>query len=192
MTQFDALMPLAQQTMPELNSVYWVMLLSRILHILGAIIIVGGTFYLRAVIVPNVEASGTDAERQFGGRRASWAMWVGVATLFLLVTGLANYLYIIRSHERLASSYHMIAGMKMLSGIALFLLAALIAGRSPAAATLRQRMRFWLNVALLLGIVTISLGSVLRTYPRTPKVDAPGPSVIVAPPNELSRNSTNR
>jgi uncharacterized membrane protein len=181
MAQSAAAVLLAQQTMPELNSVYWVMLLSRMLHILGAIILVGGVFYLRAVILPNVESPGTDTDRQFGGRRAAWAKWVGIATLLLLVTGLANYLYIIRSHERLASSYHMIAGMKMLSGIALFLLAALVAGRSPAAATIRQRMRFWLNVALLLGIITVALGSVLRTYPRTPKVDAPGPSVIVAP-----------
>jgi uncharacterized membrane protein len=181
MAQLAAVALLAQQTMPELNSLYWVMLLSRILHILGAIILVGGTFYLRAVIVPNVVSTDTDTDRQFGGRRAAWAMWVGIATLLLLVTGLANYMYIIKSHERLASSYHMIAGLKMLSGIALFLLAALIAGRTPAAETLRQRMRFWLNVALLLGIVTIALGGVLRTYPRTPKVNAPGPSVIVAP-----------
>jgi uncharacterized membrane protein len=181
MAQLAAVAPLAQQTMPELNSLYWVMLLSRILHILGAIILVGGTFYLRAIILPNVGSTGTDTDRQFGGRRAAWAMWVGIATLLLLVSGLANYMYIIKSHERLASSYHMIAGMKMLGGVALFLLAALIAGRSPAAESIRQRMRFWLNVALLLGIVTVALGSVLRTYPRSPKVDAPGPSVIVAP-----------
>jgi uncharacterized membrane protein len=179
MAELVAVAALAQQTMPELNSTYWVMLVSRILHILGAIILVGGTFYLRSVILPSVATSGADTDRLFGGRRAAWAMWIGIATLLLLVTGLANYLYIIRVHERLASSYHMIAGLKMLSGIALFLLAALVAGRSPAAETLRQRMRFWLNVALLLGIVTVALGSVLRTYPRTPKIDAPGPSVIV-------------
>lgn len=173
---------LAQQTMPELNSTFWVMLLSRILHILAAIILVGGIFYIRAIVAPvAAPTSSADADQQFGGRRARWAMWVGVATLLLLVTGLWNYLQIIRMNEKMAPSYHMIAGLKMLSGIALFLIAALVAGRSPAAETLRQRFLFWLNVCLLLGIVTIALGSVLRTYPRTPKLNAPGPSTLVAP-----------
>jgi hypothetical protein len=63
------------------------------------------------------------------------------------------------------------------------LLAALIAGRSPVAEMMRRRMRFWLNVCLLIGIVTVALGSLLRTFPRTLKVDAPGPSTLVAPAN---------
>jgi uncharacterized membrane protein len=181
MIQLDALSVLAQQTMPEINAMYWVMLLSRILHILGAIILVGGIFYLRAIVAPATVDSSANVDQQFGGRRAAWAMWVGIATLLLLVTGLWNYLQIIRTNEKMASSYHMIAGLKMLSGIALFLLAALVAGRSPVAEIIRQRTRFWLNVCLLLGVVTVLLGSMLRTYPHNPKVDAPGPSTLVAP-----------
>jgi uncharacterized membrane protein len=181
MTEVVNFSALAQQTMPELNAMYWVMLLSRILHIVAAIILVGGIFYLRAIVAPAAAPSKPDADQQLGGRRAAWAMWVGIATLLLLVTGLWNYLRIIQTNERMASSYHMLAGMKMLSGIALFLLAALVAGRSSAAETLRQRFRFWLNVCLLLGFITVALGSVLRTYPHTPKVDAPGPSTLVAP-----------
>ena len=34
---------LAQQTMPTFDGLYWLNLASRILHILGAIILVGGT-----------------------------------------------------------------------------------------------------------------------------------------------------
>jgi uncharacterized membrane protein len=181
MTELDVVLVFAQQTMPELNLMYWVMLLSRILHILGAIILVGGIFYLRTIVTPSITTPNANVDEQFGGRRAAWAMWVGISTLLLLVTGLWNYMQIIKTNERMASSYHMIAGLKMLAGIALFLLAALVAGRSPVAEMMRQRMRFWLNVCLLVGIVTIVLGSVLRTYPHTPKVDAPGPSTLVAP-----------
>ncbi|MEX2306353.1 MAG: hypothetical protein WD738_02100 [Pirellulales bacterium] len=178
----DQLTLLAQQAVPRLDSVYWVMLVSRILHILGAIILVGGLFYLRAVIMPPAAATGAaSADQQFGGRRAAWAMWVGIASLLLLVTGLWNYLQIIRMHERLATSYHMLAGIKMLLGLALFFLAALLAGRSAAAQTLRQRLRFWLNVCLILGIVTVVMGSLLRTYPRTIKVDASTGPTLIAP-----------
>jgi uncharacterized membrane protein len=175
---------LAQQAVPRVDSMYWIMLGSRILHILGAIILVGGIFYLRNVVSPSTPASGAaEADRQFGGRRGAWAMWVGVASLLLIVTGLWNYMQIIKTNERMASSYHMMAGLKMLSGLALFGLAAVLAGRSPAAETLRQRMRLWLNVCLILGVVTVILGSVLRSYPHVPKVDASGPPVLIAPSN---------
>jgi uncharacterized membrane protein len=175
---------LAQQATPRIDAMYWLMLASRFLHIFGAIILLGGIFYLRAVVAPTPAPNDApDVDPLFGGRRAAWAKWVGIATLLLLVTGLWNYIQIIRTHERLDGLYHMLAGIKMLSALAVFLLAALLAGRSPAAQSLRRRMRLWLNVCLILGIATVALGSVLRSFPRTPKVDAPGPERLVAPAN---------
>jgi uncharacterized membrane protein len=176
---------IAQQPLPQLDGMYWLMLASRVLHILGAIILVGGMFYVRNVVSPASAASGgaSAADQQFGGRRAAWAMWVGIATMLLLVTGLWNYIQIIKTNERMDSSYHMIAGFKMLGGLALFGLAAVLAGRSPAAETLRGRMRLWLNVCLLLGVAAVVLGSVLRTYPHVRKIDATDPPVLIAPSN---------
>ena len=48
---------LAQQTMPTFDGIYWLNLLSRILHILGAMILVGGLFYLWAVVMPSPAAA---------------------------------------------------------------------------------------------------------------------------------------
>jgi hypothetical protein len=183
------LLIIAQQTVPRIDAMYWVMLASRILHIFGAIILLGGLFYLRAVVtsVPLPlregpgEGSASHADYQFGGRRPVWAMWVGIASLLLLVTGLWNYVQMIRLHERLSPSYHMIAGLKMLDGLALFVLAAILAGRSAAAEKLRQNMRAWLTVCVILGLITVVFGSVLRTFPRTLKVDAPNGPQIIAP-----------
>jgi uncharacterized membrane protein len=178
----DSLLLVAQQTVPRLDSVYWLMLASRILHILGAIILLGGLFYLRSIVTPAASPAGaTPVEQQFGGRRAAWAMWTGIASLLLLVTGLWNYFQMIEMHERLSPTYHMIAGLKILAGLALFVLAAILAGRSAAAENLRRNFRFWLNLCLILGIVTVILGSVLRTFPRILKVDAARPPQLVAP-----------
>jgi uncharacterized membrane protein len=177
----DSLFLLAQQsTMPQLDGMYWLMLVSRICHILGAVVLVGGLFYIRSIIA---SPSGSPVDQLFGGRRAAWAKWVGIATVLLLVTGLFNYVLIMKQHERLASSYHMIAGLKMLAAIAVFLLAALLAGRTAAADALREKWRMWLGVCLVLGLVTVILGSVLRTYPRTRKADAAGPPQLIAPLN---------
>ncbi len=102
MTELDVVLVFAQQTMPEINLMYWVMLLSRILHILAAIILVGGIFYLRTIVTPSIATPNANVDEQFGGRRAAWAMWVGIATLLLLVTGLWNYMQIIKTQERMA------------------------------------------------------------------------------------------
>jgi hypothetical protein len=190
----NQLLSLAQQMVPQLNSMYWVMLASRIVHIFGAIILLGGLFYLRTVVtsvpLPFREGPGegtfTPADAKFGGRRAVWAMWTGIASLLLLVTGLWNYVQMIKMHERLAPTYHMIAGLKMLTSLALFVLAAMLSGRSSAAEKIRQNLRFWINVCLILGIITVVFGSVLRTFPRTPKVDAPNGQQLIAPADPAS------
>jgi putative copper export protein len=178
----DQLLLIAQQAGPQLNTGYdWFLLASRILHILGAIILVGGLFYLWAVVSPIAAPPGAaPVDQYFGGRRAAWAKWIGIASLFLLVTGFWNYFHYIRNYE-LAKSYHMFIGMKMLAGIALMFLAAVLAGRSALAETVRQKWRVWLNVCLLVGIIIVVLGSVLRTYPRPEKLDAPPGPTLIAP-----------
>jgi uncharacterized membrane protein len=181
---------LVAQKMPSLFGSYdLVMLVSRILHILGAIIMVGGLFYLWAVITPDSAASaagregvgeGSSADQYFGGRRAAWAKWVGIASLLLLVTGLWNFVNMVKLNH-LHPSYHMLGGLKILLGIALMLVAALLAGRSAAADALRQKWRRWLAISLLLGIIIVGMGSVMRTYPRTPKVEAQPAPTLIAP-----------
>jgi uncharacterized membrane protein len=176
-----------QSAMPQTDGLFWVMLLSRICHILGAIILMGGLFYIWSIISPvNAPPGAAPVDQLFGGPRAKWAKWVGIATALLLITGLFNYVMLIKQHERMASSYHMLAGMKMLAGIAVFLLAALLAGRTAVADALRQKWRQWLAVCLVLSLVTVVLGSWLRTYPRTRKVETTGAPQLIAPANSPS------
>jgi uncharacterized membrane protein len=176
---------LAQQPqMPPLDSMYWIMLVSRILHILGAIILAGGLFYIRYVVSPVSAPPGTQPVDQFfGGRRAAWAKWVGIATALLLVTGFWNYIQFSRTYD-LPKTYHMVLGIKILAAIAVFLLAALLAGRTNAADTIRQKWQLWLNVCLFLALITVVIGSVLRAYPHNRKLDAAEPPKLVAPANQ--------
>ena len=178
---------LAQQPhMPSMDSTYWIMLTSRILHILGAVILAGGLFYIRFVVSPTAAPNAPqDADHFFGGRRASWAKWIGIATAFLLVSGLWNYVQFTKTYD-LAKNYHMVLGIKMLAAIVVFLLAALLAGRTNAADAIRQKWGLWINVCLFLAIVTVVIGSFLRSYPHDPKVGAAEAPKIVAPANQPS------
>lgn len=156
--------------MPPLDAMYWLLLVSRILHVVYAAVLVGGLYYIHRVVLPAVDKGETSADALFGGRRAVWAMWVGVATLFLLATGLLNFIMMVRAYE-FAGPYHMLFGIKFLLAMIVFALAALLAGKTSAAEKMRQRFRLWLSVCLTLGVVVIMLGSVLRSIPREPKIE---------------------
>jgi hypothetical protein len=152
------------------------MLGTRVLHILGAVVLVGGVFYLRMIVAPRLRHSDADAgsDPWFAGRRATWAMWVGIATLVMIVTGLWNYWQIIRQHEPMAASYHMLLGLKILLALVVFFLAAVLAGKSPVAEQLRQNFKFWLTLCLVAGVLIVLLAGVLRSYPHIPKpLDGP-------------------
>lgn len=187
MPMLEHLPLLAHYTVPPLDSGYgWLMFASRLLHILGAIILVGGLFYIWAVISPANSAIGREAntsssvDHYFGGRRATWAKWIGFASLILLATGLWNFVNIFIANK-LHFTYHILGTLKIVLALVLMLLAALLAGRTATADSLRRKWRFWLTLTLLIGIIAVTVGSVMRTYPRTPKLDAPPETTIIAP-----------
>lgn len=172
-----------QATMPNMNGTYWLLLLSRVCHVLGAIILVGGLFYIRYILSPVDTPPGTaPVDQLFGGRRAAWAKWVGIATALLLITGFANY-FNIKDTAPIPKSYHMIIGLKIIAALVLFLLAALLAGRTSAADALRQKWRMWLSICLLISLVTIVLGSMARTMHLSHKTEAGEPPQLIAPAN---------
>jgi hypothetical protein len=179
------ILPLAQQP-PTADGLYWLLLGSRVLHILGAIILLGGLIFVRHVVKPTVTAGMPDAF--FDARRASWAKWIGISTALLLLSGALNYGYVIAGLERMAKPYHMLAGIKILLSLALFLLAALLAGKTALAQRLREKFYVWLTVAVLLGIAIVIIGAALRTFPRTPKA-ANVEASLVAPANPLGIQS---
>jgi putative copper export protein len=154
-----------------------IFLILRVLHILGAAIIVGGLIYLRVVVSPQPATGTSDA--LFGNRRAKWAMTVGIASLFLLVSGLVNYISWNRTYE-LPGGYHALFGVKFLLGIAVMFFAAILAGRTALADRMRHSATTWLNVAIALSLAILIVGAVMRSYPRVPKPagEAMRPAVV--------------
>ena len=172
----------AQGMMPRFDAAYCLALTSRVLHILSAIVLVGGVFYLRMIVAPRLRQSDADAgsDPWFAGRRGAWAMWVGITTLLLIVTGLWNFVDTIRSNE-IATSYHMLGTLKIVVALVVFALAAILAGKTNVAEKLREKMKRWLGVCLVAAVIVVMIGSVMRSFPRTPK-PLEGPNLL-APAN---------
>ena len=145
----------------EITGPYVIQLISRVLHILSAIILVGGLFYIRTILSP----AGVDA--CFANRRGVWAKWVGIATLLLLATGIYNFMVIHGQAStpdgELPKTYHMLFGIKILLAVAVMFIAAILAGKTEAAERFRSRMGKWLNIAWLAAMAIVVLAAVLRT-----------------------------
>jgi hypothetical protein len=145
---------------------------SRALHILAAIILGGGLFYLRSVLAP----AGVDA--CFADRRAIWAKWVGIASFLLIASGLLNFFTINAdvkaAGEKLPPAYHALFGVKVLLALLVMFIASILAGKTDAAERFRAGMRRWLGVAWLSVIAIVVIGATLRMlHGRTPADDAP-------------------
>jgi uncharacterized membrane protein len=147
-----------------MDGMYWLMLVLRVLHILGAVVLVGGVFYLRAVVAPAMPGGAT-VDDWFAGRRAAWARWVATATTVLLVTGFLNYLHVTQTNEH----YQAVFIVKVLLSLVVFFLAAASAGTTRLANRFRQNMRTWLTVCLAAGVLAVALGGVPLPFPWTRK-----------------------
>jgi uncharacterized membrane protein len=151
------------QVAPVVDGKYVLYVVLRILHILSAMILVGGLFYTKIVLVP----AGVDP---YAGNRQVWAKWVGIATLFLLVSGLVNFMNIMQLAKAngtpLPPTYHMLFGIKFLLGLFLMFLAAILAGKTALADKFRQKMGRWLGIAWTVSLAIVIIGALLRTFPR--------------------------
>lgn len=160
MNDFNVL-HLAIAEVPVVNGPYMLQLVARVLHIMSAIILVGGVFYIRTVLA----AAGSEA--CYGERRGVWARWVGFTTGLLLITGLYNFIVINNTAkeigEGLPSTYHMLFGIKFLLALGLMFLVAILAGKTDLAKKFQSNMTKWSNMSWLIAIAIIVLAAILRT-----------------------------
>ena len=147
---------------PEITGAYLLQVISRVLHILSAMILVGGLFYIRTVLFP------AGVESCFADRRAVWAKWVGIASLFLLVSGVYNLMILLgqakASGTKLPPTYHILFGVKFLLAMLVLFLASILAGKTNAAERFRGQMGKWLNIAWLAAMAIVILAAILRTF----------------------------
>ncbi|NOY43050.1 MAG: hypothetical protein GXP26_14600 [Planctomycetes bacterium] len=133
-------------------------IISRVVHILSAMILVGGLFYIRTILSP----AGVDA--CFADRRAVWAKWVGFASALLIASGLFNFMAIVKAAgEELPPTYHMLFGIKFLAALLLMFVASILAGRTTLADRFRANMKLWLNLGWLAAVAIVVLAAILRT-----------------------------
>ena len=155
-------------------------LILRWMHIFGAIILLGGTFFMRLAYIPAV-AILTDDVRQTlqPAVRRRWAVWVMIAITMLLVSGIINTILYAQQYDFPGGYYHALLGIKFLLALVIFYIASKLMGRSQSAERFRESTQFWLNVNLTLAILVVGMAGVMRFAER---VDKGTRDTIEAPP----------
>jgi uncharacterized membrane protein len=137
-------------------------LLSRWVHVGTAIVLVGGSVFMRYVLLPSAEQIPDDAHAALRGHvLGRWRKFVMIGIALFLLSGFYNYFRAMPAH-RGDGLYHGLVGGKILLSFAVFFLASALVGRSPAFEPLRQARKKWLAVLILLSAAVVALGGAAK------------------------------
>ena len=135
-------------------------LLSRWVHVGAAIVLLGGSVFMRFVLMPAAKSLPEGEHDQLRQRiLARWKRIVMIGIGLLLLTGFYNYIGVDR--ERLPR-YHMLMGIKILLALGVFFLASALTGRSAGLAAIRQNSGRWLTVLIVLAAATVAIAGYLK------------------------------
>ena len=159
----------------DLSQLFVVFVASRILHVLTAVILVGGGFFLRYVLMPAAEASlsASDHDSLRSAVVGNWKKFVHGGIAVILLSGLFNYFKVIFEGSHKGDGlYHGLIGAKIILAFGIFFIASALVGRSAGTAGMRQNARKWLAVSFTLAVIIIAISGFLRIR------GVPGPKVV--------------
>lgn len=148
-------------------------LILRLAHIVPAIFLAGGIFFMWATLVPALSGVADETRKTvLDAVRAKWAKIVMATSGILLITGLVNAVRAILAYEFTDGPwYHIGVTLKLVLAIAIMFISARLAGRSAGAEKFREKLSFWLSVNAGLVLVLILVASTMRVSNRVPKVE---------------------
>ena len=139
-------------------------LVFRWLHILAAIVLVGGTIFLRVSVVP-VLVQQSDQEQWFQSLRVGWSRLVMMSVLFLLVSGLYNSYNKAVLYDLSGSIYLLLLTIKIVLALVVFFLISVLSGRSQRAIGFRAQGAKWYNIVIVLMILLVCIAGYMKLTP---------------------------
>lgn len=138
---------------------------SRVLHVSTAIVLVGGVFFIRSILMPAAARVLTDAQHAAlrEAVMASWKRVVHLGITLMLASGFFNYLRGILNQEHKGDGlYHGLLGTKILIAFVIFFISSALVGRSAGLQRFRDNARFWMGINLLLALVIVAISGFLK------------------------------
>ncbi len=144
----------------------WIAISTRWVHIIAAVIAVGGAVFIRFVLHPTTLTLPPDTVESFRANiRRRWAMLFMLCIALLLISGLYNYMAVSIPNHRGQPLYHALFGVKFILAMVIFFIGSALVGRSPALEPLRRNLPRWLGINILLAAIVIALACTLKFIP---------------------------
>jgi uncharacterized membrane protein len=135
---------------------------SRILHVLTAIVLLGGSSFMLLVLLPELKSGEESTRSQLvTGLRNRWKRFVHPGILLFLVTGFYNYFRAMPNHKG-DGLYHALIGTKIILAFGIFFLASALVGRSAAFEGMRKDSSKWLTILCLLGLIIVAISGFVK------------------------------
>ncbi len=153
---------------------------SRLIHVLTAVMLLGGSLFTLLVLVPALEAAEGDAKAKLvDAIRNRWKRFVHAGIALFLISGFYNYFAAMPGHKG-DGLYHGLIGTKIILALGLFFIASALVGRSAAFEGFRKSSNKWLKIICLIGIVIVGMSSFVKVRGGKP--------VLVQTPNTETTN----
>ena len=138
-------------------------LFSRWTHIGTAIVLVGGTCFLRFVLAP-AAAQLPDAEHQKLKELVmnTWKKFVHAGITLFLASGFYNYLVVQAPNHKGDKLYHALMGIKILLALGIFFFASALVGRSKSFEGMRKNAKLWQLVIVIFAAIIVGISGYLK------------------------------
>lgn len=141
----------------------YIALVSRILHVLAAILLLGGGMFKLLVILPSVSELPEEERNSLKERFLKrWRYLVATGIALLIFSGFYNYLAVELPDHKGDGRYHMLMGIKILLAFVVFFLASALAGRSAALEFIRKKSKFYLCLTVTLATIVVVIAGILK------------------------------
>jgi uncharacterized membrane protein len=146
-----------------MDSIEILNVVSRWVHIGTAIVVVGGTVFMRFVLLPAAEPLPQAEHDQLRARvMGRWKIFVMAGIALFLLSGFYNYVAVSIPKHHGDKAYHALMGTKILIAFGVFFLASVLVGRSARFEPLRRERKKWLLILLALAFTIVLISSFLK------------------------------
>lgn len=159
--------------------VFWIDVVSRIIHVFMAITLLGGSLFTLVAVLPALGVLDEDARKSFSEAvTGRWKRVVHLGVLLFLVSGFYNYFRAMDAHTG-DGRYHMLVGIKMILALFVFFVASALVGRSAKLQPMRDAKQKWLSILVLVASSIVGLSGFLKIR----GVPASVPDAVVVEPD---------
>lgn len=152
---------------------FYIDVVSRILHVVTAICLVGGSIFSLAVLLPSLAQLDEPVRKTFAQSvTARWKRFVHVGVLIFLISGFYNFARSVPLHKG-DTLYHALVGTKILIALVVFFLASALVGRSEKLSFIRDNRRKWLTITVVLALTIVAISGYLKVRGVTPPMTPP-------------------